>query len=320
MVGVKKKAAGAPAGAKPRPKSAGKGGASDAELEQKEYVWEDGARYEGKWLNGKMHGFGMYTEVDGSRYEGQWYEGKMQGRGMQVFAKGDRYDGDYHDGHRHGRGKQTFANGNQYDGEFWQGEIHGKGTYKCADGRVYVGEFKHNKKDGKGKYSGANGSYEGQYLDGKKHGKGAFTFLDGSSYDGEWLDDVMHGRGIRTTPEGVRSHVVYEKGKLSNSMNTLSSSKSTLLPDGPGRSAAVRRNQLSMDNKGGSIGKKTVAKSANTRNLDPPDDGPLQDDYDGAFGGLKKQWDELNEALNCYGAITEARDACAPSSGLGIMA
>jgi hypothetical protein len=32
----------------------------------------------------------------------------------------------------------------------------------------------------------------------------------------------------------------------------------------------------------------------------------------GPLGNLRRNWNELNEALNCYGAVTEARDACAP--------
>lgn len=114
-------------------------------LHYKEFTWPDGGKYEGEWLDGKMHGKGTYVEADGSRYEGQWREGKMHGKGTQIFAKGDRYEGEYHDGHRHGKGKQSFANGNLYVGNFWQGQIHGIGTYTCADGRVYSGEFKNNK-------------------------------------------------------------------------------------------------------------------------------------------------------------------------------
>ena len=32
---------------------------------------------------------------------------------------------------------------------------------------------------------------------------------------------------------------------------------------------------------------------------------------------MRRNWDEFSSALNCYGAVTAARDSCAPSSGSG---
>jgi len=280
-----------------------------------------------------MHGKGKFVEVDGSSYEGEWVDGKMQGRGIQVFARGDRYEGEYHNGHRNGKGKQTFANGNMYDGQFLLGQIHGRGTYTCSDGRVYTGDFKNNKKHGQGRYAGGNGSYTGAYADGKKHGRGTFTWADGSAYDGEWADDVMHGTGIRTNPDGTRSHVTYNKGQLEGNIATLSSSGHQnhlgswggLGPGAGGGGAGRGLKTSSMPNMRNappsSLGgaKRTVMGKKGKGAMSSADaiaeEGlHLDDKYEGPLGDMRRNWDEFSSALNCYGAVTAARDSCAPSS------
>ncbi len=40
----------------------------------------------------------------------------------------------------------------------------------------------------------------------------------------------------------------------------------------------------------------------------------LDDKYEGPLGDMRRNWDEFSSALNCYGAVTAARDSCAPSS------
>ena len=34
------------------------------------YVWEDGRKYKGYWLNNKMHGKGIFEWPDGKKFEG----------------------------------------------------------------------------------------------------------------------------------------------------------------------------------------------------------------------------------------------------------
>ena len=40
----------------------------------------------------------------------------------------------------------------------------------------------------------------------------------------------------------------------------------------------------------------------------------LDDTYEGPLGEMRRNWDEFSAALNCYGAVTAARDSCAPGS------
>lgn len=40
------------------------------------YMWADGRKYEGEYVNDKKHGYGIYTYPDGRSYKGQWASGK----------------------------------------------------------------------------------------------------------------------------------------------------------------------------------------------------------------------------------------------------
>ena len=39
----------------------------------------------------------------------------------------------------------------------------------------------------------------------------------------------------------------------------------------------------------------------------------VDDEYEGPLGDMRRNWEEFSSALNCYGAVTAARDSCAPS-------
>ena len=51
------------------------------------YIYSDGVRYNGQFLNDKKQGYGIYTWTDGRRYEGYWYKGKQHGIGTYFDAK-----------------------------------------------------------------------------------------------------------------------------------------------------------------------------------------------------------------------------------------
>ena len=44
-------------------------------------VWPDGARYEGKYKDGKKEGKGKLTFADGSYYEGEFMQNEISGMG-----------------------------------------------------------------------------------------------------------------------------------------------------------------------------------------------------------------------------------------------
>ena len=39
------------------------------------YIWGDGRRYEGNYVNDLKHGYGIYFWIDGRKYEGEWANG-----------------------------------------------------------------------------------------------------------------------------------------------------------------------------------------------------------------------------------------------------
>ena len=50
---------------------------------EKEYIFNNGNRYEGDWKNGKKEGKGIFYFNSGSRYEGDWKNDKMEGKGRK---------------------------------------------------------------------------------------------------------------------------------------------------------------------------------------------------------------------------------------------
>jgi hypothetical protein len=72
-------------------------------------AYSDGARYEGSWCHGIIHGHGKY----------QW----------PIDSGGGVYEGDFKKNEKHGKGIMRQADGKLwYDGEYKQGIPHGYGT------------------------------------------------------------------------------------------------------------------------------------------------------------------------------------------------
>lgn len=62
-----------------------------------EYIWTDGRKYIGsyindkkdvKFINLKVKGYGKYTWSDGRSYEGYWKNGKQHGKGKFKLLDG----------------------------------------------------------------------------------------------------------------------------------------------------------------------------------------------------------------------------------------
>ena len=51
----------------------------------KAYKWNDGRKYDGQWINNKMHGHGVFDWPDGKKYIGEYYEDKKQGNGTLLW-------------------------------------------------------------------------------------------------------------------------------------------------------------------------------------------------------------------------------------------
>ncbi len=46
--------------------------------------------------------FGTYYYLDGGRYEGEWVDDRIHGKGKSVYANGNVYDGEWTDGRING--------------------------------------------------------------------------------------------------------------------------------------------------------------------------------------------------------------------------
>ena len=73
------------------------------------YTWDNGDIYEGQFLNGLMHGEGVYLYAKtGNKYQGQWFKGKKHGQGIFWNQKRrEVYEGSWKDGARCGYGTMT---------------------------------------------------------------------------------------------------------------------------------------------------------------------------------------------------------------------
>ena len=66
------------------------------------FISNNREKYEGEYLNGEPHGYGVYTYPFGQKYEGQWVNGTENGQGKYIWDSGYSYEGDFANGLRHG--------------------------------------------------------------------------------------------------------------------------------------------------------------------------------------------------------------------------
>lgn len=69
--------------------------------------WVDGDKYIGYFLDGKMHGQGIYYSFYGHVYNGSYINGMRSGHGTISYKNGDKYDGDFLFDKKNGNGILT---------------------------------------------------------------------------------------------------------------------------------------------------------------------------------------------------------------------
>ena len=145
-----------------------------------------------------LTGSGSHTYANGDRYEGRWKNGKRHGYGVLNYKNGDRYAGVFSADKRHGPGKLTSANGDSYSGQWRHGRRTGTGSKAYANGNHYKGDWKNGRWDGHGILFYKNGDrYEGGFKADKKHGKGVFVYANGNRYEGYW----ENGKKVDSVPK-----------------------------------------------------------------------------------------------------------------------
>ena len=166
------------------------------------FVWPDGRRRSGLWLDGQLQGMGT-EQIGDEHYSGQWLDGERHGHGEVEFADGSRYVGDFQHGLASGKGTWT-SRGSMYQGSWRDGKKHGEGQFNGANGTVYQGQWQHGRRDGYGRQQFPGGGiYEGDWLDDKPHGFGRFLFPTGATYEGSWLAGARDGYGTWHSPANL---------------------------------------------------------------------------------------------------------------------
>ena len=158
-----------------------------------------------KCLKGNcFNGYSICIFPSGAKYEGEFLDGYLHGKGTIFFTNGDQYSGRWVRHYREGEGKLVFANGDEYQGEFRKNKFHGEGAMAYQNGNRYQGTWENNQPHGYGEFSFANGNrYEGTFQEGRREGLGTLYYADRSRYEGEWSDNKRHGQGTLFLSERV---------------------------------------------------------------------------------------------------------------------
>lgn len=116
------------------------------------YIWPNGDKYYGSWLNGKFDGKGDFLWFDGRSYSGDWQNNKKHGEGVFKWGNGAIYSGYWHNDMKNGLGYYLYPTGERYAGEWKFGKQHGFGVIFSRDDEiiqegVYVNDkFKYSQK------------------------------------------------------------------------------------------------------------------------------------------------------------------------------
>eukprot|EP00771_Trimastix_marina_P000617 gnl/Trimastix_PCT/1636.p1 GENE.gnl/Trimastix_PCT/1636~~gnl/Trimastix_PCT/1636.p1 ORF type:complete len:694 (-),score=126.93 gnl/Trimastix_PCT/1636:1349-3142(-) len=157
--------------------------------------------YQGDWLRGKRHGFGIMHSKDGRIYEGSWVDGMRHGEGVLRFPNGRVYRGNFERGKRSGAGVLEYPNGKRYEGGWSNDAAEGHGIFVYRSGDIYEGHWHLGKPDGRGHIQYVNGDrYQGDWVQGKATGHGKYSFANGDTFEGQFLNGAPHGRGSLEVP------------------------------------------------------------------------------------------------------------------------
>ncbi len=220
-----------------------------------ELYLKTGKKYEGKFVDGKLNGYGRLIDLFGIKcYEGNFkdnqlldgqgkiieinedgsktvYEGdienmKKQGKGIEK-KKDSTYMGFFSDDLKHGKGKVIFhGDDSVYEGDFNKGKITGSGVFTWKDKNTYDGEFLDAKMHGKGIFKWPDGTeFEGNYVNNLKEGLGEYRWKSGKKYKGMFKEGKKHGKGVYIYPNGEIKDAEYFEGKLIKKNNEIITEK-----------------------------------------------------------------------------------------------
>lgn len=178
------------------------------------FVWKDGSRLGGKWVQNRLHGFGKYLGADGSSYEGEWDAGVSAGHGEYRNSEGYIYVGHWKDDLQEGQGEECWPNGDIYQGAFQGGKKSGQGTMKFHDGSVFEGTFAENRIEGQGQLTTRAYRVSGDWRDGQLVGAVEFAWNNGSRFAGRVHQSTKRLSGVFVNQQNTStalSNVPYQE-------------------------------------------------------------------------------------------------------------
>lgn len=201
------------------------------------WIYKNGDKYSGTWVNKKMHGQGIYRYSNGDVYKGGFKNDKLSGNATFISHTGDKYVGQYSDNNMEGEGTYFYQNGKVEEGLFannrYVGDANakgcvsgncnnGKGTFILNNGEKYIGYMKNGVREGKGSYYFNSGEwYKGYWKNNKRNGEGTNYYPDGEKYQGNWKNDKRDGYGTYTYIDGSYYSGMWEMGKYVGTGNNL---------------------------------------------------------------------------------------------------
>merc|ERR1719482_215954 len=90
-------------------------------------TWHTGDSYEGQFVDGLMHGQGIYRCANGSHYQGQFCENLRQGFGIFTYEDGSLYQGTWEKDNPED-GKVIYPSGEVNTTNFVEANADKKGT------------------------------------------------------------------------------------------------------------------------------------------------------------------------------------------------
>ncbi len=193
------------------------------------WVYKNGDKYTGTWVNKKMHGQGVYHYSNGDVYKGSFRQDKLSGNGTFISHAGDKYVGRYRNNKMEGEGTYFYQSGKVEEGLFANNRYvgdensigcvsgdceNGKGIYILKNGEKYEGYMQNGVRSGKGTYYFNSGErYKGYWKDNKRNGFGTNYYPDGEIFKGNWKDDKRNGYGKYTYVDGSSYSGMWEMGR-----------------------------------------------------------------------------------------------------------
>ena len=102
------------------------------------YDFKTGDHYEGEYVQGIIHGEGVYTSAKTGVYKGAFVQAKRQGKGV-LERDGQRFEGEFVQDQFEGGGEHTYRTQDTFLGEWSDGKKSGRGTYTYTSQDVKVG-------------------------------------------------------------------------------------------------------------------------------------------------------------------------------------